>query len=444
VTEGAAGLRRTLTRGDIVFAVIGNVIGSGIFLVPAETLRVAGGSTAAALMVWVLGGALCLLGALTYAELGAANPEAGGIYCHVRDAFGPLPAFLYGWVLFLIIGPATVAALAVASVAYLGQLVNLGSTGGRVLSVAMILAIGAINVAGARESANVQNASAALKAGALVVLAATLIVLGRFGVFETVPGAAPPELLGGVGAAMVGVLWAYEGWQWVTFSAGETQDPRRAFPFGLVVGTAVLIAIYLLVNAGYFMALGPAAAQGSTSIAADAVAATVGPGMGKVIAALVVLATFSAAHSSVLTVPRVFYQMARDGLFFQKLAEVHPRFGTPAWAVLSTTALSVVYALSGTFDQLLTAVVFTAWAFYGLGATAIFVFHRRAPDAHRPFRIPGYPYAPALFVAASAGVVVNTLCTQTAVSAVGLGVLLLGIPAYYAWRRRTIARPLTP
>jgi APA family basic amino acid/polyamine antiporter len=210
------------------------------------------------------------------------------------------------------------------------------------------------------------------------------------------------------------------------------------------VGTAVLNANYLLVNAGYFMALGPAAAQSSTSIAADAVAATVGPGMGKVIAALVVLATFSAAHSSVLTVPRVFYQMARDGLFFRKLAEVHPRFGTPAWAVLSTTAISVVYALSGTFDQLLTAVVFTAWAFYGLGATAIFVFHRRSPAAERPFRVPGYPATPALFVAAAAGVVVNTLFTQPAVSLAGLGILLLGVPAFYAWRRRTVVHPITP
>lgn len=444
MTDSGGELRRTLGRGDIVFAVIGNVIGSGIFLVPAETLRAAGGSTAAAFMVWGLGGVLCLLGALTYAELGAANPEAGGIYCHVRDAFGPLPAFLYGWVLFLIIGPATVAALAVASVAYLGQLVNTGALGGRIISVAMIVVIGVINVAGARESANVQNASAGLKAGALVVLSGVLLVMGRWDLFATVPGAAAPALFSGVGAAMVGVLWAYEGWQWVTFSAGETRDPRRTFPFGLVVGTAALIAIYLLVNAGYFVALGPAAAQGSTSIAADAVTSTLGSGMGKGVAALVVLATFSAAHSSVLTVPRVFYQMARDGLFFRKLAEVHPRFGTPAWAVISTTGLSVIYALSGTFDQLLTAVVFTAWVFYGLGASAIFVFHRRSPGASRVFSVPGYPFTPALFVVASAAVVVNTLFTQPAVSLVGVVVLLFGVPAFYAWRRRTLAPHVAP
>lgn len=439
MSEGATDLRRTLGRGDIVFAVIGNVIGSGLFLVPADTLRAAGGSTAAALMVWTLGGVLCLLGALTYAELGAANPEAGGIYCHVRDAFGRLPAFLYGWVLFLIIGPATVAALAVASVAYLGQLVDVGNTGGRIVSVLMILFIGAINAAGARKSADVQNATAGLKYGALIVLGVILIALGKWKLFASLPDAAPPALFGGVGAAMVGVLWAYEGWQWVTFSAGETRDPRRAFPFGLVVGTGALIVIYLLVNAGYFIALGPAAAQRSTSIAADAVAATLGAGMGKVIAALVVLATFSAAHSSVLTVPRVFYQMARDGLFFRRLAEVHPRFGTPAWAVVSTTVLSAIYALSGTFDQLLTAVVFSAWVFYGLGAAAIFVFHRRQPSAALPFRVPGYPFTPALFVLASAAVVVNTIFTQLRVSLVGVVVMLLGVPAYFAWRRRTLA-----
>jgi APA family basic amino acid/polyamine antiporter len=332
-----------------------------------------------------------------------------------------------------------VAALAVASVAYLGQLVNVGAGGSRALSVLMIVVIGAINVAGTRGSANVQNASAGLKALGLVVLAGILVALGQFDLFAHVSGEAPPALFGGVGAAMVGVLWAYEGWQWVTFSAGETRDPQRSFPFGLVVGTGSLIVLYLFVNVGYFMALGPADAQSSTSIAADAVAETIGAGWGKGIAALVVLATFSAAHSSVFTAPRVFYQMARDGVFFQKLAEVHPRFGTPAWAVLSTTALSAVYALSGTFDQLLTAVVFSAWVFYGLGAAAIFVFHRRAPMARRPYRVPWYPFTPALFVGASAAVVLNTLYTQPRISAVGVLVLLAGVPVFYYWRRTALA-----
>lgn len=436
-------LKRTLTRGDLVFAVIGNVVGSGIFLIPSDTLRATGGATGVALLVWLLGGVLCLLGALTYAELGAANPEAGGIYCYIRDAFGPLPAFLYGWVLFLIIGPATVAALAVASVGYLREIVPLRSVGAEVAAVTMIVVIAAVNVAGARESANVQNASAAVKAGALVALAAVLITLGRARVFGSAgpaDGRAAPSLLSGVGGAMVGVLWAYEGWQWVTFSAGETRDPQRAFPVGLVLGTAALVGLYLLTNVAYFTALGSTAARDSKSIAADAVAATLGSGWGKGVAALVVLATFSAAHSSVLTVPRVFYQMARDGLFFQRLAEVHPRFHTPAAAILSSTVLSVVFALTGTFDQLLTCVVFTAWIFYGLGAVAIFVFRRRAPNEARVFRVPGYPITPALFVAASGLVVANTLVTQPLVSAAGSAVLMAGVPAFYAWRARTAAR----
>lgn len=437
-------LERTLTRRDLVFAVIGNVVGSGIFLAPADTLRAAGGVTGAALLVWLLGGVLCLLGALTYAELGAANPQAGGIYCYIRDAFGPLPAFLYGWVLFLIIGPATVAALAVASANYLRELVPLGGGGVRAAAVTMIVAIAAMNVAGARESANVQNASAAVKTGALVALAAALLALGHFRVLGGAPpagGLPPSSLLTGVGSAMVGVLWAYEGWQWVTFSAGETRDPQRTFPAGLVLGTAGLVGLYLLTNAGYFAALGPAAASRSTSIAAAAVAATLGPGWGKAVAAMVILATFSAAHSSVFTVPRVFYQMARDGLFFRRLAEVHPRFHTPAAAIVWSTVLSVVLALTGTFDQLLASVVFTAWIFYGLGAVAVFVFRRRAPAGIRVFRVPGYPVTPALFVAASALVVANTLAAQPLVSAAGLAVLLAGVPAFYAWRVRTPARP---
>jgi o-succinylbenzoate synthase len=448
-------LRRTLSRGDLVFAVMGNVIGSGIFLVPSETLRATGGSTVAALVVWLLGGVLCLLGALSYAELGAADPQAGGIYCYIRDAFSPLPAFLYGWVLFLIIGPASVAALTVAAVAYLRQLVPMGEPAAHGVTVAAIAVITVVNVVGARESANVQNVGAAVKGGALLVLGAVLLVLGRADPFAGAGGAPAgdaPSLLAGLGAGMVGVLWAYEGWQWVTFSAGETRDPQRAFPAGLVIGTAALVGLYVLTNAAFFAALGPTAAGESRSVAVDAVTATLGPGAGKGIAAVVVLATLSAAHSSVLTVPRVFYQMARDGLFFRRLAVVHPRFRTPAAAIGWSAVLSVAFALTGTFEQLLTCVVFTAWIFYGLGALALLVLRRRAPHAPRPFRVPGYPVTPALFVVAAAAVVVNTLATQTAVSLVGLAVLLAGVPAFYAWRgtrsrtrrRRSVSTALGP
>ncbi len=433
-----AELERTLTRTDLVFAVLGNVIGSGIFLIPAETLRATGGSTATALAVWVVGGILCLLGALTYAELGAANPEAGGVYCYIRDAFGRLPAFLYGWVLFLVIGPATVAALAVASVAYLQQIVPMGEAASQAVVVLMIFIIGVVNVAGARESANVQNVSAGLKAGALVALSVVLISLGQGDVIGNagpMAGAPMPSLLSGVGAATVGVLWAYEGWQWVTFSAGETRDPQRTFPFGLVVGTSILVAIYVLTNIGYFAALGPVAAQKSDSIAADAVAATLGSGMGKTVAAMVVLATFSAAHSTVLTVPRVFYQMARDGLFFKQLADISPRSHTPATAIIWSTLLSAAFALTGTFNQLLTSVIFSAWLFYGLGAMAIFSSRRRSVSDDTLFRVPGYPFTPVLFVIAAAAVVVNTLFTQPVVSGIGVAVILAGIPAFLMWRR---------
>ena len=234
---------------------------------------------------------------------------------------------------------------------------------------------------------------------------------------------------------MIGVLWAYEGWQYVTFSAGETRDPQRTFPRGIIAGTAAMIGIYLLANLGYVAALGPIEAARSDRIAAAAVGAQIGPSAGKAIAAVILVSMFSAANGLALTAPRLYYAMARDGVFFRRLAEVHPRFHTPAFAIVAASLWAAVLAASGTFEQLLTYVVFAGWIFYALGAAAIFAYRRRAPDAPRPFRVPGYPLTPALFVAAAAALVLNTLATQPGRAFVGLGMVLLGVPAFVAWRR---------
>ncbi len=431
-------LPRTLKVGDLIFLTVGTVIGSGVFIIPASTLRLTG-SIGASLSVWLFGGILSLLGALTYAEMGAAQPQAGGIYIYIRDTFGPLPAFLYGWVLFFVIGPATIATLAVASTAYLSQLLPLSPIAARVVAVLIVAALGAVNVIGTRESANLLNVSTVIKVGVIVVLSVVLIALsGLGGVTNPAPAgaiAAPPSVFAGAGVAMVGILWAYEGWQWVTFSAGETADPQRTFPRGIVIGTAILVGIYMLANVAYIAALGPAAAAHSTSIAADAVRAKLGTGAGKLIAATIVISMFSAAHSTVLTMPRVFYAMARDGLFFSRLAEVHPRFQTPAVAIIATTALGMLFAAIGKFEQLFTYVVFTAWIFYGLGAASVFVYRKKAGRTARPYSVPGYPITPLLFVASAVGIVVNTMVTQPKNAAVGLIVLAVGVPAYYHWRR---------
>jgi len=243
---------------------------------------------------------------------------------------------------------------------------------------------------------------------------------------------------------MIGVLWAYEGWQYATFSAGETRDAQRTFPRAIIGGTAVLIAIYLAANVGYVAALGVGGMIATDRVAATAVAAAYGPTAGRLIAAVILVSIFSATNGLTLTAPRLFYAMARDGVFFKRLGEVHPRFATPAFAIVAGSAVACVFAVSGTYEQLLTYVVFSAWIFYGLGAAAVFPLRRKEPDATRPFRVPGYPITPALFVLASAAIVVNAMFTQPGRAAVGLVVVATGVPAYFFWRRRSGVAVTTP
>lgn len=234
------------------------------------------------------------------------------------------------------------------------------------------------------------------------------------------------------------MLWGYEGWQYVTFAAGETVDPQRSFPRAIVFGTVLLIALYLLANFAYLAALGSAGVMVSERVAADAVSAVLGPGAGKVIAAIILVSMFSAANGITLTAPRLYFSMARDRVFFARLAEVHPRYGTPAFAIVISSLWALLLAITGTFEQLLTYVVFIGWIFYALGGLAIFAYRRREPTMPRPFRTPGYPVTPILFVAAAAAIVVNTIVSQPGRAALGLGLVLLGIPAYYAWRAHTV------
>jgi basic amino acid/polyamine antiporter, APA family len=245
---------------------------------------------------------------------------------------------------------------------------------------------------------------------------------------------------------MIAVLWAYEGWQYVTFSAGETRDPQRTFPRAITIATAGLVALYILANFGYIAALGPNAAAATDQVAADAARAVFGPMAARLVGVLILVSIFSAANGIMLTSPRMYFSMARDGVFFKRLAIVSPRFGTPAFAIVAIALWSALLAVTGTFEQLLTYVVFTGWIFYALGALSIFVYRRRAPDAERPFRVPGYPVTPALFVLAAAALVLNTMITQPGRAAAGLAVVLLGTPAFFAWRLRSArnAVPLVP
>jgi APA family basic amino acid/polyamine antiporter len=359
-------------------------------------LRQTGGHTGLAFTVWAVAGFLSLLGALTYAELGAMKPEAGGLYAYLRDAFGPLPAFLYGWASFLVIASGSIAALAVAFANYLSPLLPF-HVPGPVISVVVILVVALINIRGTRGSATVQNWTTAAKFGVLFLLSLVLTLRGNGGAgLPTTPIEAPnASLAAGFGAAMIGVLWAYEGWQYVTFSAGEAKDPQRTFPRHQR-GDVPPHRALLMANLGYVRALGPVGVANSQRVAADAIGTILGPVAGAVVSALILVSIFSALNGLVLTTPRMYYAMARDGLFFQKLTSVHPRFGTPVFSILALTAWGAALAASGTFTQLLTYAVFTGWIFYALGALAVMALRRSEPNVARPFRVPGYPVTPIL------------------------------------------------
>lgn len=432
-------LVRTLGLRDIILLVIGSVIGSGIFLVPGAVLRQVDGFVIPALLVWLMGGILSLLGALTYGELGAMKPAAGGLYVYIRDCFGRFPAFLFGWTLFFVISSGAVATLAVAFSAYLGEIVPLTPMTAKLIAISMIAVVTAVNVLGTRKSANLQNWTTAIKVLGILVMSAALLWLGR-GFTGSGSALLPAEfnssLASGFGLAMISVLWAYEGWQYVSFSAGETRNAQRNFPLGLLSGTVALVGIYLVTNIAYLAALGPSGVATSDRLAATAVATVVSPAAAKLVAVMILISIFSAANGTMLTAPRVYYAMAADGLFFRRFAEVHPRFKTPAFAIIAGAVWSAVLAATGTFEQLLTYVVFIGWIFYALAAASIFVYRRRMPDAVRPFRVPFYPITPLLFIAAAGALVINTMVTQPGLAAIGFGIVLLGAPAYFIWGGR--------
>lgn len=436
-------LSRTLTLRDLTMLIVGTVIGSGIFLVPGKVLFEVNGRVGFALLVWVVGGVMSLLGALTYGELSAANPKAGGLYVYIRDGFGPIPAFLYGWALFFVICSGSVATLAVAFGSYLAQLFPLTPAVSKAVAVGMIAVVAAVNVSGTRRSANLQNWTTAVKALALIAMSVVLLKYGTWPKNNEMATALHPRpLFQGFFVAMVGVLWAYEGWQYCTFSAGETKNPRRDFPRAFLLALLALVGIYLLANLGYLAALGAVQAAHSDRIAAEAIAKVLGLGASRLIALAILISIFSASNGLTLTGTRVFYAMANDGLFFRRMATIHPRFGTPAFAVVAGSVWAALLALTGTFDQLLTYVVFIGWIFYILGAASIFYYRSVPAYSDRPYSVPGYPWTPILFVLSAASVVINTVLATPQRALVGFGIVLLGLPAYALWARRRGRSPL--
>jgi APA family basic amino acid/polyamine antiporter len=414
-------------------AVIGGIIGGGIFRTPAVVAERVG-SPGLILGAWIVGGVVALIGAFCYGELGQRSPRAGGGYVYLREAWGPLPAFLYGWGLLLVIASGAIAAVAVTFADYAVALTGQSRRLTLPLALGAIFLLSAVNYFGVRPGAMVQNLFTILK---LVALAA-LIVAG-LAVGLPAEAAAPAAVPAAFGAAMVPILFTYGGWQQTNFVAEEMVAPERDLPRALVLGVAVVVAVYLLANMVYLRVLGAAGLAASTAPAADLMRAVLGSTGGTLLAAGIAASTFGFLNLVILVTPRVFQTMAADGVFFPRLARLHPVHRTPAGAIVLQAAWASVLALSGSFGQLVDYVSFADWIFFGLTVAGLFVYRARdrkagitaAPGA---FRVPGYPWTPALFVAASAFVVASAVAANPRNALIGTLLLALGVPVYWYWK----------
>jgi len=438
-------LRRDLTLFDTVNLVVGTIIGSGIFLVPAEIAR-AVHTPGWMLAVWVIGGVLTMLGALSLAELGAAMPEAGGIYSFITRGFGRLPGFLCGWMLFTVATSGSIATLAAAFPIYLGAFVPLTPATAKLAGVIAIALLTWVNIVGVKNGARVGNVLTALKVGGLVVMVVVIFLLpGPIPQGNAGPAPAPlpsgPVPLAALGVALVAVLWAYEGWHDVSFAAGEIRDPQKNFPRGVIGGVSIVIGLYLLANLAYLKVLTPAEIAGSDRVALTAMTRVTGEWGGKLLTAAILCSILGAMNALILAGPRAYYQMAEDGLFLERVSRVHPRWRTPVEALLFQGLWSAFLVLViGGFSQLFTYVIFGGWIFYALAVLSVIALRRKEPGLPRPYRVPGYPFVPILFGVTAFAIVVNTLVETPRESLLGLAFIALGIPIYWiqkAMRRKT-------
>jgi basic amino acid/polyamine antiporter, APA family len=435
---------RRLGLFSATMAVVGGIVGGGIFRTPAAVAaRVQ--SPRMVLAVWTAGALVALAGAFCYGELGRRRPSTGGGYVYLREAWGPLPAFLYGWALLLVIATGAIAAIAVTFADYTVALTGLPTRWTLPLAVAAIALLAGINCVGVRPGAVTVNVFTVLKLAALVGLIGAGFALAAPAGSRSVPipAAGTGQGLRAFGAALVPVLFTYGGWQQTNFVAEEIVAPERTLPRALVVGVTIVAAVYLLANLAYLRVLGAAGLAASTAPAADTMRALLGPVGATFIAAGIAASTFGFLDLVILVTPRVLQAMAADGVFFPRLAALHPRYRTPLAAIVAESAWAIVLTLTGTFAQLVDYVSFGDWIFFGLtvaGLSRIRAADRRRHGAERLSSVPGYPWTPALFVAAAAFVVVSAVLESPLNAAIGTALLLLGVPVYLWWRRPAAPR----
>jgi APA family basic amino acid/polyamine antiporter len=425
---------RALGPFDATMVVIGGIIGAGIFINPYLVARTLD-SPLMVLAAWAAGGAVALIGAFAYAELGRRMPRAGGQYVYLGAAWHPLAGFLYGWALLLLIETGAMAAVAITFAEYALRLAGSGGAPARPLAVAAIVVLSVVNYLGVKPGSRVLNVFVVLKVAALAALIlfawwtpASPEWLTRGRVDDT------PAGLVAFGAALIPILFAYGGWQTANYLAEEMRDPRRHLPWSLIAGTTTVVVIYVLINVAYLRTLGLEGLAATTTPAADAAGRWLGAYGGQFVAAAIAISTFGFLDHAILAPTRVYYAMAADGAFIPALARLHPRYQTPAAAIVVQSVWAIALTLTGTYGDLLETVVFADWIFFGLTVAGLFVLRRRGGDDDG-YRMPGYPWLPALFVLVAAGVVASSVVAAPVRSAVGAGLLLLGIPVYYWFKR---------
>ncbi len=420
---------------DATMIVMGGIVGAGIFMNPHEVARQVD-SGGLIMLAWLIGGLIALLGAFIYAELAARRPAVGGQYAYIREAFHPLAAFLYGWTLLLVIQSGGMAAVAMTFARYFLELTGWRVPEGAVAAVALAV-LTVVNCLGVRWGSNVQSALMVTKVAAILALVAFGLIAGTAPAAPSgervVDGTAPAAVIA-MGAALVPVLFAYGGWQTSSFVAAELRRPERDLPRGLLLGVAGVVVLYTAVNYVCVRVLGADGLAATATPASEVMRRAAGQAGATLIAVGIAVSTLGFLSQGMLTAPRVYFAMARDGVFFRAVGRLHPRSQVPVVAIALQGVVATVIALSGRYDQILNYVVSVDFIFFGVTAATLFVFRRRAPDA-ASHRVPGHPWSTGLFVLACLLVVIATVARYPANTAVGLGILLTGVPVYFRWRR---------
>ena len=415
----------------------GGIIGSGIFMVPA-TVALYTASSSLFFMVWILGGIVSLFGALSVAELGAAMPKAGGQYVYLNEAYGPVWGYLYGWSAVAVINTASMAAVGVAFAEYLKFFYTISDLAVKEIAIFSIILLTIINIVDVKSGARFQNIFTFAKLGAIlgVILLGLFLEGGSTQNFSPLFTDRPPlSLIGPLGLAMVAVLWTFDGWIFVTYVAGEVKNPERNIPLSLIFCMVIVVSVYIALNTVLVYVLGFDQMIGSELVMADAASKFIG-GKGAAIVTIIILISLIGANNGfILTSARINYAMARDNRFFKQAAFIHPKFQSPANALIIQCIWACILTFSGTFNQLITYIIFASWIFYGMSAGAVIILRKKKPDMDRPYKTPFYPWIPIIFILFAIFLTVNTILEAPRDAAIGTGIILAGLPLYYYWKK---------